>query len=71
MKKGIYIKKGKRGWLWNIVGGNGKIVANGEEYASRSNALRAVNDTAALLDQWRAGNLTLFKEFPLKKAARG
>lgn len=37
--------KGRNGlWYWRLVAGNGEVVAQSEAYASRRNAIRAVND---------------------------
>jgi uncharacterized protein YegP (UPF0339 family) len=39
-------------WRWRLVGLNSEIVASGEGYASKSNALRAVRRMKA--EVWRA-----------------
>lgn len=62
MKNGVYIKKGKTGWLWNVVGSNGQIVGNGEVYATKSNAMRSFRAAAKLFRAYEDGSLLIFKE---------
>lgn len=35
------IYKGKKGWHWRLIGGNGKIVATGEGHPTKAKAERA------------------------------
>ena len=39
----IYVVPAKRGYVWHIVRG-GRITANGETFATRANAIRAVRN---------------------------
>ena len=44
----IYVVKAKRGYCWRIVRG-GRITANGEVFATRANAIRAVRNVVRSL----------------------
>lgn len=37
---------GKRGWRWRVRAGNGEIVATGESYTRREDAVRGFHDAA-------------------------
>lgn len=43
---------GNGAWRWHLLGGNGEIVAQGEGYATKSNAQRAIRRMKA--EVWRA-----------------
>lgn len=42
MKRGLYIKKSKKGWVWNAVAKNGRIVGNGELFKTKENARKGL-----------------------------
>lgn len=44
----IYVVPAKRGYVWHIVRG-GRITTNGETFASRANAIRAVRSVVRSL----------------------
>lgn len=54
MKPGLYIKKVKKGWCWNAVAKNGRIVANGEVFSSRAKAKKGI------LAAWRVLKENIF-----------
>lgn len=59
MPKGLRIKEGKDGnWYWSFVDDNGRIIATGEGYDSKSNVMRAldniVNEFKQLPEEWRS-----------------
>lgn len=45
----IEIYRAPDGWRWRIKGKNGQVMASGEAYASRSNAVRGVTDLIDLI----------------------
>lgn len=49
MKPGLHIKKVKKGWCWNAVASNGRIVANGEVFSSKQKAMQGAKAALEVL----------------------